>query len=147
MSSINVEIKGIKEMKAHYTKISRQVPKATKKQMHKAALLVQGEAKKSIQRGGGGGTVTRYSPKRSQNKSAPKTPPATDRGNLVRSILTSLKQKNKEVVAIVYTRAKYATALEFGTRDMVERPFMKPALRKMKKKIMKLLKTGVNESL
>lgn len=140
---IETEVKGIKELGAKYKKISRNLPVKVVRQMNAAVLLVQGEAKKSIQRGGGGGTVTRYNPKREHQVSAPKSAPATDRGNLVRSITIDVRRKFKDIVGIVSTKSPYATALEFGA----ERPFMRPALRKMRKKVLALLGKGVKSAL
>lgn len=63
--------------------------------------------------------------------SAPGEAPAIDTEALVDSI--GVRRVNK-THAIVYTNQEYAAALEFGRRDgkMAARPFLRPAIRKVR---------------
>lgn len=56
--------------------------------------------------------------------SAPGEAPAIDTGNLVNSLET---RKTGVGSAVVEAGAEYAAALEFGTRKMAPRPFLRPA--------------------
>jgi len=58
--------------------------------------------------------------------SAPGEPPASDTGTLVNSIETSYDFK--ALSGSVVVRAAHGPPLEFGTRKMAARPFMRPAL-------------------
>ena len=60
--------------------------------------------------------------------SAPGMPPASDSGQLLGSIGHELTEDDGMVAAKVYAEKYYALYLEFGTRYMDERPFMRPAL-------------------
>jgi phage gpG-like protein len=55
--------------------------------------------------------------------SAPGEPPAIDLGYLTNSIQVAMEGST----AYIYTNAKYAPPLEFGSRRMAARPFMLPA--------------------
>jgi HK97 gp10 family phage protein len=61
--------------------------------------------------------------------SAPGESPAIDTGHLLNSIQTA---NLGDLTAIVYTNADYALPLEYGTRRMSKRPFMAPAVKKVK---------------
>ncbi len=58
--------------------------------------------------------------------SAPGEPPANDLGNLANSI--NLRIDQPRMVVFVNASAKYAPALEYGTRKMAARPYLRPAL-------------------
>jgi len=69
----------------------------------------------------------------SHRASAPKEPPATDTGGLIESIAF---QKTGDTY-IVGSKLKYARFLEFGTQRMIERPFMRPAIRTEREELLK----------
>lgn len=72
--------------------------------------------------------------------------PANDTGRLVNSFGIS-QSANKLAVRIKSGGATvdYAVALEFGTRNMEARPFMKPALNKSKPFIEARMKAGIKK--
>ena len=72
----------------------------------------------------------------SHQSSAPGQPPANDTGELIDSIKVE-KRKNTSTVKI---DADYAGYLEYGTSKMRPRPFILPALMKIKKKLMTMIK-------
>ena len=57
--------------------------------------------------------------------SEPGQPPGVDMGNLKDSIRA---EQESELVWVVATGVPYAPPLEFGTRRMAARPFMRPAV-------------------
>ncbi len=59
--------------------------------------------------------------------------PASDTGRLVGSIKT--KYQPRELAGTVTASAKYAPFLEYGTRKMQPRPFMRPALANKSKQV------------
>ena len=69
--------------------------------------------------------------------SAPGEPPATDTGRLVNSINTEVDTQN--LVVRVTANAAHADALEFGTRNMEPRPFMRPALANKRDRIEEII--------
>jgi len=96
-------------------------------------LAIHGEARKSIQR------IASKGNERPDGSfaSAPGMPPNTDTGTLVRSIEFDID--TDKATGRVFASAEYAAALEFGTKDMTERPFMAPAYAKFRDKIIKNL--------
>ena len=76
-----------------------------------------------------------------RTKSKPLSPPASDTGFLVSQITMDVDTKaNGSVVGQIISSAPYSKPLEFGTVNMQPRPFMQPALRKNKSKILQIFK-------
>jgi len=103
----------------------------------KAAMMVQGRIVDSIQRDPKTGRV--YG---DHQASAPGQPPATDKGQLVRSITMSVEGTDGEVVGVIRASAPYAAALEFGTTKIAPRPYMQPGLESQRRKIEDMFKKG-----
>ena len=72
--------------------------------------------------------------------SAPGEAPATDTGFLQTQITTQVKVKDDKVIGQIIASAPYARHLEFGTTNIMPRPFMQPALEKNKNKILRIFK-------
>ena len=115
-----------------------------KEYVTRGTMMVQNTAKKSIMAGGTGKTVQKYEPRRTHTQSAPNQPPASDTGFLVSQITMDVDVKmDGSVVGQIISSAPYSKALEFGTVNMTERPFMQPALMKNKRKIQAMFKKGI----
>jgi len=107
----------------------------------RSTMLVENFAKQSIMSGGAGQSVRRYEPTRTHTQSKPLDPPASDTGYLVSQITMNVDVKqNGSVVGQIISAAPYSKPLEFGTVHMQPRPFMQPALRKNKSKIVAIFK-------
>ena len=105
--------------------------KVLEDRLQQMAIQVHSEAVKSIQKRSKGSVEgIRYSPRRKVNVSPPGEPPNTDTGRLVQSI--GIEVDSDKVV--VGTNLKYGAWLEFGTREMKARPWLRPAFRKILKK-------------
>ena len=119
--------------------------KRVKQALFESGSLVRGTATQSIARGTKTGvTYQKYNPNRIHTASAAGEPPATDTGRLVNSIYQDTKKRGKTFVGIVGAGVDYAIHLEFGTTNMGARPFLQPALRKNRKKIINIfLKKGL----
>ena len=103
----------------------------------RAAMMVQGRIVDSIQRDPKTGAV--YG---NHQASAPGQPPATDTGQLVRSITMSVEGTEGEVVGVIRASAPYAAMLEFGTSNIAPRPYMQPGLESQRRKIEEMFKKG-----
>lgn len=107
----------------------------------RATMVVENFAKASVMAGGTGATVQKYNPSRTHTQSKPLSPPASDTGYLVSQITMNVDVKqNGSVVGQIISAAPYSKPLEFGTVNMQPRPFMQPALRKNKSKILQIFK-------
>ena len=66
--------------------------------------------------------------------SLPGQPPNRDTGFLDTNIETTVEAQNPPTVHVT-SNAPYSAALEFGTSKMAERPFMRPATEKNRRKV------------
>lgn len=73
--------------------------------------------------------------------SLPGQPPNRDTGNLDTNIENT---RTGELEAEVRSKSAHAAALEFGTKNMAERPYMRPAVAKVRPKMVEGLKAEVN---
>lgn len=72
-------------------------------------------------------------------RSGPGKPPHIECGQLRNSITTEVKKKRGQIIGRVGTNIKYAKFLELGTRLMGKRPFLRPTLQKVQKRVGKIL--------
>ncbi|UOF79248.1 phage protein [Caudoviricetes sp.] len=92
------------------------------------ALMAQGEAQKSILRGPKTGRVYKRG-KGFHQASAPGEAPANDLGFLANNVKAEMTD---DLVASTFSLAPYSVHLEYGTRKMAARPFLRPAVEKVK---------------
>jgi len=118
-------------------------PKLVKSKIRDSVQMVEKEVKKSLQRGGSGQTYQKYKPRRTHTASAAGQPPATDTGDLVRSISIEVKERPKTIEGRLIVGEDYAIHLEYGTTNMQARPFLQPAFEKSKPKIKAKFAKGV----
>ena len=109
--------------------------RAAEKAVNESANNVAKEMKKSILTGSKSGRQYFIKGTRHQS-SSPGQPPANSTGQLVRSIKVKKTNNGQEVTI----DAEYAAFLEYGTSKMRPRPFIFPALMKVKKNLLSKLK-------
>ncbi len=120
---------------------------ANVKAMNKAALLVERDVKMNFTLQG---TGRRYG---KHIASRPGVPPAIDTGIYRSSIMNAVEQHGMSVdgrvgpdveyiaaKAAVGTNVNYGLFLEMGTSKMAPRPHLRPALRRTRKKVVKIFK-------
>ena len=141
---MSIDLK-ITNLKAFNKKLEKRLQdNKVKEYVTRGTMMVQNTAKESILKGGTGRTYEKYEPRRTHTASAPNQPPASDTGFLVSQITMDVDVKsNGTVVGQIISSAPYSKALEFGTTQMTERPFMQPALEKNRRKIESMFKKGV----
>ncbi len=100
--------------------VSDAVQRASTPRIAQAALMVERAAKVSMPKGGGKGAA----------RSKPGDSPFVQTGILRSSITTAKVREGVYVVGPTMT-APYGKWLEFGTRKMAPRPFMRPAARQV----------------
>ena len=112
-----------------------------RKGLDRAALDVQTLTKRILSTKGKG---TRY-PNQPTRSSSPGHPPVVQTGTLRRSIqIDRSKNKGNRPKVRIGTNVEYAVYLELGTRHMEPRPFLRPALRKSKKRVSSRMKDAMN---
>lgn len=109
--------------------------------MTRAALFVEGVVIDSISIGQ---PVTRTKGGRlvGLDPSKPGDPPHVLHGRLRQSITHKVTVSEPEVVALVGTNVEYARYLEFGTERMQARPFLRPAVAKNRREILRRIGRG-----
>jgi hypothetical protein len=146
-----IQILGAKRLERQFARLPSQTTKELGKAVNASLLMVQNEARRSIQKGPKSGRVYKKGGVTHQ-ASAPGQAPATDTGHLV-SHVNHKQQGLRGTVGIhELKQVKYARRLEFGGRDkrgvyIAPRPFLRPAYKKMQKKIAKRLARVLPDSL
>lgn len=138
--SANMEIIGLEKLTKKLLKLPAEATASVKTEILKGAVLVESEAKRSIQRGVKSGRTYRRGGI-VHRASAPGEAPATDRGALVRSISHQVFAAGLEI--LVGTRIKYGSALEFGTSKISPRPWLFPAFKKYQKSIVAAISSAL----
>lgn len=87
------------------------------------ALMGQGHAQKSILKGPKSGAIYKRG-KITHQASAPGEAPANDTGFLAANIKAEMTEA---LTASIISQAPYSVHLEYGTRHMEPRPFLRPA--------------------
>ena len=129
-------LKGLKKTKSKNETRKKDVVRITKRVLTSCAADVMNTALESIKNKGTGRVYERYNPRRSHQASAPDMPPATDTGFLGQNISMNVKTRSDgAVVAQIVSAARYSKALEYGTTEIHQRPFMRPALTKNRRNI------------
>ncbi len=140
MIDIKVDVSGeaAQKLKDASFRMAREVDKA----ILTAAIILEGEIKKKISRGGRSGSKYSRGGK-GAIRSAPGEPPKTDTGRLVGSI----RHEHSFLTASVGTDVNYAGYLELGTSKMAPRPFLIPTLEENTEKIEQLVLQAMQRTL
>ena len=139
-----VTVVGLDELGRTLRQLEKNVGKLSKSALIAGGLLVETDAKRSIQETSTGHIVTRYREggwgSYQHLASGEGQAPNTDTGRLVSSINT---EPTKDAV-FVGTSLQYGKFLEFGTKNMKERPWLIPALKKNEHNILDLQIDAIN---
>jgi len=120
-----IEVRGSKELERYLKTASAEVREEVGNQVTTTALRLQKDAKRRVKKKPASGRVyEKYNPRRTHQASAPGEAPMSDTGRLANSIVFDTVGP---LTATVGARAVYAAWLEYGTRKMAPRPFMRPA--------------------
>jgi HK97 gp10 family phage protein len=123
---VSAVFKGFGALDKKIQAMHKQIDAPMIKTLGEAALIVHGEAIKSIQ--DKSNSITKRVGGKSIMVSKPGNPPNTQTGRLVKSIRWEL---NKEKLkALVGSKLDYASFLEFGTSVVAARPWLRPAFLK-----------------
>lgn len=101
-------------------------------------FMIHEEAVKGIQAVSSGKRETRYNPKREVTVSRPGDPPNVDMGSFIKSIQFNVDPDKG--TGEVGTNDKRGPMFEFGTKTMKPRPWLTPAVNKVRKQIGKMFK-------
>lgn len=122
MIEVEIHVEGLKDKSSEEM---AGIEKAIMDGLMATALTGQNIARLSIERGKKTGYLYPRG-KRMHQASAPGQPPATDTGHLANNIFAEVNQTEAMTVEI-RSKAPYSIHLEYGTRHMAARPFLRPA--------------------
>lgn len=140
MSKVSYSLKGAKELTEYLREAPQKVRMAVDDELSDISAEMEGAIVLKITHGAKSGRVY----KRGQVKhqaSAPGEAPASDTGNLMKSIYS---EKVRDLTYVVGSRIVYALHLEYGTRKMAARPFFRPAVEQEKTEINPRLKAVID---
>lgn len=121
--SLTIRIEGEARLRARLRRGEAQAIAGVRRGLLAAALIVRNRAAELVAKGPKTGRIYRRGAV-THRASAPDQAPASDTGNLLRSI----GHEAQGLAAIIFAAAAYARALEFGTRTIAPRPFLRRAL-------------------
>jgi len=130
----------LKHLEIRQREVKRAVERASVRPLVRAGTLVEREAKRSMKKGGAKGRV---GPRGGYVRvpSPPGTPPHVQTGALRASIQTAPEVRiGRPPVALVGPTEKYGAVHEFGGRHHPQRPFMRPALRRVQRRFPELFR-------
>jgi len=144
-NNVSIDISGLDAAIARLEAMPGAAERAIGKGLYAIALTAQADAQQLILKGPKTGVIYNLSnPKRRHQASAPGEAPANDLGFLVGSIrVTPVESNSVNLVA----GAAYAVHLEYGTRNMAARPFLRPAAERAKEKGPGIIGAYVNAEL
>ena len=141
-------MQGHENLDRHYKAIAIRLGQTNKTSLSQIAALLKKDVIQSIKKKSYGGGAIRYGPRRNVTISVKGKAPNNDLGGLVRGIRAYVKRGKKGVYNVEFkSTAKYSLDLEFGTRKMAARPFMRPTLKRNRKNIRAIVAQGVKRAL
>ena len=118
------------KLKLNLTTINQLLDQTAPKRMLEAANEVRNTVLTTLSGSRSGRTYRVPGTSKTYTASSPGQPPATATSDLRQSVKASTEGNGRSVVGKVKAEAKHALPLEFGTRNMAARPFMKPSFDK-----------------
>jgi len=132
-----IKIDGEKRLRRKFRRMPKEYQKVLNKELNAVGALMSKEAKASIRRSSG-----KYEQYGKHWSSPPGKPPNENTGDLRRSIRlerAKLGKTDMRVVANIF----YAGWLEFGTKHMEARPFLRPVFRMFSPLATKRMKAAI----
>ena len=145
MPSLTVRVRNLSSLQAKVKRLDWGVQAAVIRALRALANPIEQDIKQELRKTKSGPTVTRYRAQRTVKVSRPYEAPAKDMGMLVNSIDVDVdpSQFNLTIAAA----APYARELEYGTRNMLPRPFLRPALARWRQRIIDAIHKATKEAI
>jgi HK97 gp10 family phage protein len=145
MPRLTVRVRNLSSLQAKVKRLNWRVQGAVVGALRGLANPIEQDIKQELRKPKSGPVVTRYNPKRRVKVSLPYEEPATDLGMLVNSIEVDIDPLQFNMV--ISALAPYARELEYGTRYMLPRPFLRPALTRWRRRIIDSIHKAIKEAL
>ena len=115
--------------------VTKAIDNTIKERMSEAVQSVRSEVLQTLTGPRSGRTYKVPGTQRTYTASAPGQPPAQVTGELRQSISSEVEGEGKKIVGRVGSDKKKAPMLEFGTKNMAPRPFLRPTFEKTAGKV------------
>lgn len=141
MPRLTVRVRNLSSLQAKVKRLDWGIQAAVIAALRSLANPIEQDIKQELRKTKSGPVVTRYRPQRQVKVSRPYEAPAEDLGMLVNSIEVDVdpSQFNMTIAAL----APYARELEYGTRNMLPRPFLRPALTRWRQRIIDAIHNAI----
>lgn len=123
----------------HTKEVVDSIEKVASQRMLEAVNVVRNQTLETLSGSRTGRTYKVPGTDRTYTASAPGQPPAQASGELRQSIKTSVRGEGKKLIGLVGSDSKHAAPLEFGTRNMAARPWLRVSFEKALPKIKSIL--------
>lgn len=127
------------KLKFNTKEVVKAIDDAASKKMAEAVQAVRTQTLETLSGSRSGRTYKVPGTSRTYTASAPGEPPAQRLGELRQSIKTAVEGEGRKVIGLVGTDKKHGKPLEFGTRNMAARPWLRPSFEKSLDKIKSIL--------
>jgi len=144
MPRLDVRVRNLSSLQAKVKRLDWGIQAAVIRALRSLANPIEQDIKKELRRTKSGPVVTRYRPERQVKVSRPYEAPAKDMGMLVNSIDVDVDPAQFNLT--ISAAAPYARELEYGTRKMLPRPFLRPALARWRKAIIDAIHKAIKEA-
>jgi len=134
----------VRNMGSLQGKVARQdesIQSAVVRALNGLRQPIEDDIKRDLNRKKSGPVVKRYGPSRRVRTSMPGEAPAKDRGNLMRSVEVEVDPVKFNMV--LSANDHKARELEYGTRHMLARPFLRPALTRWRGRIVSAIQDAI----
>jgi len=123
----------------HTREVIKSIEDAASKRMAEAVQAVRTQTLETLSGMRSGKTYYVPGTRRTYTASSPGQPPAIATSDLFKSIETEIEGKGRTVIGRVGTDRKYGPMLEFGTRNMEPRPWLRISFEKSLDKVKSIL--------
>lgn len=117
-------------LKFNTKEVMRSIEQTASKRMLEAVQAVRNQTLETLAGSRSGRTYYVPGTKRTYTASAPGEPPAQATGQLRQSVKTAVEGEGRTVIGMVGTNLNYGKMLEFGTRKMGARPWLRISFEK-----------------
>lgn len=146
MPAMQARVRNMGRLQAKVKKLPWDIQASVVIGLRSIAMPLEEDVKRSIRTGPRTGKIVRrYRPSRVHQASAPGEVPANDMGMLANSIEVEVDPTQFNLV--LSASAFYARWLELGTRHMLPRPFLRPAIARWRKRIIQAIHDAIKRGL
>lgn len=146
MPAITVRVRNMGRLQSKVKKLPLDIQAAVVIGLRGVATPMEEDIKRRLRTGSRTGRIVkRYHPERIHQASAPGEHPANDRGMLANSIEVDVDPTQFNLT--ISAGAPYAQELEYGTRWMLPRPFLRPALTRWRERIIEAIHNAIRRGL